>query len=158
MSGLIRFRVVGLPKPKGSMRPFISKTDGKTYAKHDNPDTVSWATRVTEEALAHRPAEGCWSGPCAVTLTFQLPRPKGHFGKHGLKASAPKYPITKPDLDKLSRNIKDALKHVVYRDDAQVVEEHQTKTYAEVPGVLVEVTLMEEHVCPASTVFSASAI
>ena len=158
MSHVIRFQVVGLPKPKGSMRFFPHKTTGKIYMKHDNPGTVSWAARVTEQALAHRPRAGCWDGPCAVTLTFGLPRPKGHYGKSGLKPSAPKYPVTKPDLDKLSRNVKDALKHVVYRDDAQVVKEAQEKTYAEVPGVIVQVELMEERVCPASTVLSASAI
>ena len=155
---VIRFQVVGVPKPKGSMRSFKHKQTGEIITIHDNPETKSWAARVTEAALAHRPSTGAWHGPCAVTLQFQLPRPKGHFGKRGLKPSAPLYPTTKPDIDKLTRCLKDAMTHVIYRDDALVVWSKQSKAYADVPGVTVQVELLQEVPCPASTGLSASAI
>jgi Holliday junction resolvase RusA-like endonuclease len=73
-------------------------------------------------------------------LVFFMPRPKGHYGKSGLKPSAPEYPVKKPDLDKLVRAVGDALVPVLLHDDNQVVWISATKQYAckaEPPGVQV---------------------
>ena len=73
-------------------------------------------------------------------LTFYMPRPKGHYGKRGLLPSAPKYPVKKPDLDKLVRAVGDALVPVLIHDDNQVVWILAGKEYAseqEPPGVLI---------------------
>ena len=40
------------------------------------------------------------------------------------------YHTVKPDLDKLVRAVKDALKHVLWKDDAQVIELVARKGYA----------------------------
>jgi Holliday junction resolvase RusA-like endonuclease len=45
----------------------------------------------------------------------------------------------KPDLDKLLRALKDALKGVIYRDDSQVVRVVTSKDYSPAPGVIVTV-------------------
>ena len=74
-------------------------------------------------------------GEVYVHLTFRLPRP----------VSLPKrrvHPVTRPDVDKLTRACFDALSSVVWADDAQVVGVRANKRYAEAgeqPGVLVEV-------------------
>lgn len=70
-------------------------------------------------------------GPLRLSATFYLPRPKGHFGKRGIRPSAPKYPTTKPDCLKLGRAVEDGMIGVVYRDDAQIVQERLHKVYGE---------------------------
>jgi Holliday junction resolvase RusA-like endonuclease len=64
----------------------------------------------------------------AGELSFRLPKPK----------SLPKgqvFMTKRPGLDKLVRSVKDALRGVLYRDDAQVVRLTASKTYHEQPGV-----------------------
>ena len=70
-----------------------------------------------------------------MNLTFILPRP----------ASAKKrlYPNVKPDRDNLAYAVENALKGVLYEDDAMVVESRQVKRYAcpinKATGVLIDV-------------------
>jgi crossover junction endodeoxyribonuclease RusA len=68
-----------------------------------------------------------------LKVTFSMPRPASHFGAHGLRPRAPRWPSKKPDLSKLVRAIEDALTGVVYDDDARIVMHDITKRYAE-PG------------------------
>ena len=76
-----------------------------------------------------------------VQLAFILPRPRGHYGVRGLRPSAPRYPGRKPDIDKLTRAVLDALvAGGGIRDDARVVRLHADKTYfrrRRGPGVAV---------------------
>ena len=75
-----------------------------------------------------------------MSLTFYLPRPKGHYGKNGILPSAPKSPTKKPDLDKLIRAVGDALVPTLLHDDNQVTFIVASKAYADEaapPGVLV---------------------
>lgn len=50
-------------------------------------------------------------------------------------------PITKPDTDNISKNIKDGLNKIAYPDDSQIVEEHIEKRYSDTPRV--EITIEE---------------
>jgi crossover junction endodeoxyribonuclease RusA len=80
--------------------------------------------------------------PVSVGLNFYLPRPKSHHGAKGLKPSAPRYPATTPDLDKLIRSSLDALTQAaVFADDALVVRIGATKWYADevLPGARIVV-------------------
>ena len=67
-----------------------------------------------------------------IVLDFGIPKPK----------SAPKtrrvWPDKRPDLDKLSRSVLDALTYVIFADDSQVVHLRATKDYG-APGVAVEI-------------------
>ncbi|MFZ1730810.1 MAG: RusA family crossover junction endodeoxyribonuclease [Bacteroidota bacterium] len=59
-------------------------------------------------------------------MLFLLPRPKSHFrsgrNAHLLRETAPRFPTSKPDADKLSRAVLEALTGVAYKDDAQVID------------------------------------
>ncbi len=66
-----------------------------------------------------------------VTFTIYVPRPKGHYGKKGLLPSARPHPSVKPDCLKLARGLEDSLSGIVWKDDAQIVDEHIVKTYGE---------------------------
>ena len=134
--------VRGQPKPKGSMRGFADPY-GHVHVVPDNPrDLKAWSSAIrhaAETAMADRPVI---RGPVKVQAAFTLLRPRGHYGAHGLLPSAPAYPTTKPDGDKLERACWDALKGVVWTDDALVVEWHGRKAYGEVPGLHLRVTAL----------------
>lgn len=77
-------------------------------------------------------------GPLEVSLTFTLPRPRGHFGAHGkLRPSAPAYPTTRPDRSKLCRAVEDAATGLLWRDDSQIICGSITKGYGERVGVTI---------------------
>ena len=85
-------------------------------------------------------------GPVRLRIVFWLVRPKGHYGtgrnEGVVKKSAPVWPATKPDSDKLTRSTMDALTDAqVYRDDAQVVHLDVWKAYADDSGPGARITV-----------------
>ena len=139
MSDRIAFTVLGTPCPQGSMKAFIDKA-GNANMTSDNAKMKPWRQQVGWSALEARAKDGMhepWGSDVPVRLTafFVLARPK----------TCPKrriYPTVKPDLDKLKRAVMDALKGVIYKDDAQVVEHGPTaKRYGlpERAEIIVEV-------------------
>ena len=131
----LRTVVLGVPKPQGSVKAFAAK--GRAYVtSNHSTDFVVWRNSVIEKCERiwdQPPAEAAW-----VELQFRLPVPK----------SQPKYlenwaPHTKrPDIDKLSRAVLDALVAAgVLADDSVVHSLNVTKRYAlrEQPGCSIEV-------------------
>jgi len=117
----VRFEVPGDPTPQGSMRAVVGG-DGKAHVISDNVKTGPWRTQV---AWAARQA---WSGApttaaVSVTAVFWIARPASVSEK-----KRPAHTV-KPDVDKLTRAILDALTGVVYRDDSQVDHIEATKKY-----------------------------
>lgn len=121
------FTVHGIAQPAGSKRGFVR--GGHVRVVDANPRSREWKTRVAQVAAEAMRAAGAEMllGPVVLNLTFSVPRPAGHFrtGLHSnrLKPSAPERPTKRPDLLKLARAVEDALTGIVYRDDAQIVEE-----------------------------------
>ena len=134
----IEFTVLGIPVPKGSTRAFAMMRNGKPFAVTTaaNPKTKSWQSEVTVMAQAHAPEEGPWEGPVALFVHFMMPRPK-------TLAKKVRHHIKKPDLDKLLRLIKDALKGVIYKDDAQVIDVSTSKRYSLTTGVMIRATKVD---------------
>jgi Holliday junction resolvase RusA-like endonuclease len=147
--GTISFIVHGEPATAGSKRGYpIRRRDGSlgVAMAPDNPTVHNWKGMVADAARQ------AYSGPLLIgavklEITFIRPRPASHYGTgrnaHRLKASAPRWPITKPDLTKLRRAVEDALKGVVWRDDSQVVEGIDRKRYGESFITTVEITPLE---------------
>jgi crossover junction endodeoxyribonuclease RusA len=96
----------------------------------------SWRRLVADVAQRYAPHDP-WDGPVGIDLHFGIPKPK----------SAPKrrrvWPAKRPDLDKLTRAVLDALTYVIFADDSQVVELHASKDYG-APGVAVEIRRIAE--------------
>lgn len=134
----IRFFVPGTPEKKGSSKGFgfIRKSGpragsiGVNITNDAGPKAKTWAALVSSFASTAMAGRAPLDGPVRVEIVFHLLRPKGHFGKRGLKPSAPKYPAVKPDGDKMVRCAWDALSGVVFCDDRQVVEWPGGKVYA----------------------------
>lgn len=131
---IISFQVHGLPVPQGSTRAYV--VNGKPIITTTAKGLALWRRLVADVAQGHAPKEP-WDGPVGIEVHFGLPKPK----------SAPKrvrvWPDKRPDLDKLTRAVLDALSYVVFADDSQVVELRATKDYG-VPGVVVEVHRIED--------------
>lgn len=136
--------VPGKPEPKGSTKAFAVRANNRRGMRAvtiaDNKETQkAWSTRVHEAVTMAWNGLGPHAGPVRVHVDFVMPR----------RASAPKRstpPHTrKPDGDKLTRCVWDALTHVVWVDDAQVVEWSGSKREAEIgetPGARIRVALL----------------
>ncbi|MCZ0853544.1 RusA family crossover junction endodeoxyribonuclease, partial [Brevibacillus laterosporus] len=71
------------------------------------------------------------------------PMPKAVSGSKRKKENAEKgrlRPVTKPDVDNYVKGVKDALNHLIYKDDSQVVDLKVSKFYSEEPRVEVIIT------------------
>lgn len=149
----LRFIVPGTPVPQGSKRVVRGRLiDANGAALRPYRAMVADAAAEalgleagdTAEALAaleaHQPAREA----VAVSLRFGLVRPRSHYGTGRnadvLKTSAPVWPGVKPDVDKLTRAVLDALTGVVWADDAQVVVLNADKVYSPSPLTYVTVT------------------
>jgi Holliday junction resolvase RusA-like endonuclease len=140
----LRFFVSGKPAPGGSKKVFPIRKAGVLTGKFVVTDAGGMANKNWRANVAHAGAQamkerGLRPGVCALELEliFHLPRPKSHFLSKSviqLRAGAPMFPITRPDVGKLARSTQDALTGIVWRDDAQVVKETHEKVYSDQPG------------------------
>lgn len=137
---MISFTVHGTPKPQPRPRAYVR---GKRAGVYDPGTAHEWKHRVGKEAEKHAPAEPL-TGALWVSLTFYMPRPKGHFGTGRnagkLKSSAPRHHTSRPDVDNLAKAVLDAMSEAgVWKDDDQIVRLDIDKQYGEREGVYVRV-------------------
>lgn len=129
---MISFVVRGVPAPQGS-KSYLGQThSGKARFRESSKRVAPWRSDVRDAALAElerKGVDGLVTGAVNVKIAFRLPRPKGHHGARGIRPSAPLRPTSKPDLDKLTRAVLDALTGLVLADDSQVVGLIVSKVY-----------------------------
>lgn len=130
---MLQFTVPGEPKPQGSKRGFVTRHGKVALVEQAGRPLKTWRDTVTTVAANARIAQG-WDpyaeGPMTVELVFGMKRP--------LKPKHP-VPAVRPDIDKLTRAVLDALTAAhVWQDDSQVVSLRVEKTYS-TPGVNVRV-------------------
>jgi Holliday junction resolvase RusA-like endonuclease len=126
------------PEPAGSKRAFAMPGKGGKYraiVTDANAKSRPWKTHVSVMAQEALPKEfQVLEGGLFCAIRFKVPRPAGHFnGKGELnKAGRDKmHPTSKPDVLKLARGVEDALTGIVWRDDAQIVDERITKLWSD---------------------------
>lgn len=137
---MLDFFAEGAPVPQGSKNAYVR--GGRAVLVDANARLKPWRAAVRSAAEAAIEGAG-WETldePCRVYLGFTLSRPKR--SRWGV-------PAVKPDLDKLTRAVFDALTDAgVWRDDSRVVSMEVTKKYEDdegaVPGVWVEVRGLSE--------------
>ena len=135
-------RVHGEPAPQGSKRHV-----GGGRLIESSKKVQPWREAVVA-ACAHDGTAGLrLDGPLRAECVFMLARPRGHYGAHGLRPSAPASPTVKPDVDKLLRSTLDALTAAsVIADDARIVDLKGKKTYAlEGEPTGARITIEEAH-------------
>lgn len=141
----MKFFVPGLPAPGGSKKTYTWRAkdgrSGTSIVDAGGQKTMNWRAAVSQaacEAMTAFPQPFC--GPLFLGITFVLPRPKVHFGVNGnLKLSADAYPEKRPDATKLLRSTEDAMTHIVWADDAQVVAMEVRKIYGSPVGAEITV-------------------
>lgn len=136
----IATHVAGIPRPKGSMRV----VDRQGHMQEDNPRSKPWRQQVVSHLerftnFGNDEAGGFpIPGPVEVRLVFMFDRPKSSKNDHPVTMSV-------GDVDKLSRNILDAMQDAkVYHNDSQVIRLIAEKCYVidgfDTPGVEIAVT------------------
>lgn len=132
----ITFTVAGMePAPQGSKRHV-----GGGVMVESCKAVKPWRILVAEAAITA--GATLIRGPVSMSCVFLFNRPKGHWGKHGLKPSAPRWHCVKPDGSKLLRSTEDALSKLVYEDDARIVTSTFHKRYTvqgEHPGAIITI-------------------
>ena len=124
---MITITVIGLPAPQGSKRHV-----GNGRMVESSKAVGPWREAVRAETQLAMKGLTPLQGALWVTLDFALPRPKGHTGRRGLRMSAPLWPATRPDIDKLARAALDGLvAGGALPDDARVCRLEVEKSYAD---------------------------
>ena len=137
------FFVPGIPVAKGSAKAFYNKKAGKIVVMQDNRSRQKpWASMISY--TAQESGVQIVDGPVVLSLTFNMPRPKSHYGSGKnsavLKLGSPTYHTSVPDLDKLVRCVMDALTGIAWHDDKQVASIRTAKRYyGDGPGVQIEI-------------------
>lgn len=146
----VRFFVPGEPAPGGSKKIIPNRKTGRPIIVEDCKRTASWRRSVALAARRAWPGHPL-DGPLSLHVIFLRQRPKTHFRTSGGKQTAEvkdwaarELPTTKPDTTKLLRSTEDALTGIVWRDDAQVIEQAAAKAFGPEPGALVIISTIEE--------------
>jgi crossover junction endodeoxyribonuclease RusA len=138
------FVVAGVPRPQG--RKSAITRHGRTVVVESGRALLNpWRQAIAGQA-AGAIAEP-FEGPVRVSLTFVMPRPKSHYrsGRHAdeLREDAPLAHSHRPDIDKLTRAVLDALTPIAFADDGQVARLVVDKVYGAAAGVAVMVGPLE---------------
>lgn len=123
----LKIFVPGIPASKGSMS--ISRS-GHMYPADKKLKKWSRDISLISKSKSHdEPTDG----PVSVTLSFYFSKKTNNQWTEYTK---------KPDIDKISRAVLDALTGIIYIDDCQVYHLEAKKLYAEFghePGVVIEI-------------------
>ena len=131
---MIAFTVFGVPVPKGSKRAFVLPNSRRVAMVESSAKTLKpWLSDVRYQASLKMNGHDLLLGPVALHLDFSMPKPKSYPKRRQLFMTK-----ARGDADKIARAVLDALKGVLYRDDAQVVELLIRKEYGDRPGVRIQ--------------------
>ena len=141
MGEMISFTVFGHPEPQGSTKAFIPKGWSRAVITTDNKKLKPWRQQLSQSAtaaLAENKGE-LLAKPAGVRLAvcFYLERPTSIPRKRAL-------PSVKPDIDKLTRALMDALTGTIFEDDAQVTDLVVAKRYGIPERAEVQVEIIED--------------
>jgi crossover junction endodeoxyribonuclease RusA len=138
---MIELTIYGTPAPQGSKRHV-----GNGILIESSRKVTPWREAIVSEVLRQGMEGLRMPGPVVVRLTFFLERPRGHTTPKGVRrASAPAYPLRRPDLDKLVRSSLDGLTQSgIVTDDAVVTTIHAAKRYADARPAGAAVTIHAE--------------
>ena len=135
---MIQFVVFCHPEPQGSKNAFVIPGTNRAVVVDVGAKKLKpYRQEITRTAMTEIPTRP-WAGkhvPIILKLNFQLLKPQSV----GKKRSCP---VVKPDIDKLCRSTLDALTGILYADDAQIVEMHVRKEYAETECVTISASMI----------------
>ena len=128
---IIKIEVLGEPKSQLRHRTFRMGERMGSYdpSSKDKKNFLSQCMEKTPEKPIDQPIN--------LEVRFYFARLKGHYGTGrntgNLKDSAPKYHISRPDIDNLCKLIFDSLNKIFWRDDSLICSIKALKLYSENP-------------------------
>ena len=118
--------LVGEPVPQPRVRVSTRGGFARAYVPSNHP------VHAFRQQIAMM-CGGCWKtkNPVSVTITAVFKRPKSHYNKSGVKASAPLLP--RADADNVAKAVMDAVTDsgAIWHDDSQVASLNVTKRYGD---------------------------
>ncbi|AUH68500.1 RusA family crossover junction endodeoxyribonuclease [Gordonia sihwensis] len=130
--------VEGRPAPQGSKRHI-----GNGRMLESSKAVGPWRTEIASEA--RRRGGMLPPGPVGANLDFVMPRPKQTAKRRPTPPA-----VKRPDLDKLTRAVFDAITGIWITDDSHIVTLHATKRIAEPDepaGVAISLTALTRPHC-----------
>ena len=125
MNQLLHWFVEGTPIPQGSKTAMV--VNGRAVMFEANKKHKAWRDHVKATVGS---LETPTTNPVRVELMFTFERPK---------TVKREYMSVKPDIDKLSRSVLDAITGGIVKDDSQVIILNARKEYGDKAGVLIRV-------------------
>ena len=125
MNQLLHWFVEGTPIPQGSKTAMV--VNGRAVMFEANKKHKAWRDHVKATVGSLKTPT---TNPVRVELMFTFERPKTVKREHM---------SVKPDIDKLSRSVLDAITGGIVKDDSQVIILNARKEYGDKAGVLIRV-------------------
>jgi Holliday junction resolvase RusA-like endonuclease len=140
-AGPVIIELAGEPRGKARLRfRVVAPKGGKAFATGYTPkDTLSYENALAGAAQLVMGDRALLEGPLRVRVVAAMPVAQSWPKKRQAAAlSGIERPTKKPDADNILKML-DALNHVVWHDDAQIVDVHIEKFYSAKPSLRVEV-------------------
>jgi len=138
------FTIPGKPIPKA--RPRVYKR-GKFVKGYNSQEKAEGEFALNAFESSIKVAGKKLSGPVFLDIIFHLKRPKSHYGtgknSETLKKNAPKFHVSKPDVDNLVKFVMDSLNKVTWYDDSQVFQVIGRKEYSETEETVLKIIEVE---------------
>ena len=120
---LIKINIPGKPVPKQGAK------FNKSHA-YIPSNVKAYERKVRQQAIIAMMSKPVIKGSVSVSITIYRSTLAGFSKKRYEAALRGEYrPVTRPDVDNVAKNILDALKGTIFKDDAQVVDLHVSKYY-----------------------------
>lgn len=144
MSDHVIIRLPGAPRGKGRHRAQLVHRGGVARIhSHSDQKTEAYEGALRLAAGAAMRGRPLLTGPIEVRIFAIMPIPASWPKRKRQDAIARRLrPTTKPDWDNIAKVI-DALNHVVWADDAAVVDGLVRKFYGEAPELVVQVVALD---------------
>ena len=140
MTFMLTYSVEGNPIGKG--RPKFARR-GNFVSTYTPTKTRDYETVIKEAAKKAMGSNEILDTPVTVAIYITVPIPQSYSKKRTEAClNGSKKPTKKPDIDNVAKCFLDAMNHIVYKDDTQVLTLHVTKVYGSVG--MVEVMVRED--------------
>jgi len=124
----ITFVVLGTPRPKSNQKVIAKRPDGSWKVMNDER-TRKAENDFASQAGAHAPRTP-WECPVRLEIeyVFQIPWSWPDWQKVAALQGEYKH-VTRNDVENCTKLAKDAMQGLFFKNDAQVCEEHASKSY-----------------------------
>lgn len=140
----IKLTVLGEPSAQPRHRHYTMGTGNLMHVETYDPAKKEKETFAS--ILQAQAPETPLDEPIMLEMNFYMRRPKGHYGTGKnigkIKASAPEWCSTKPDIDNLAKFVQDALNKIFYRDDSLITQIIGRKLYSERPRTEITISTL----------------